>query len=75
MPSKKLNFLDRNLTLWIFAAMAIGVGLGYFDPAFPEAIRTTRTVNPSPWGSIATQQISLQKGRYPPLHKELGAAP
>ena len=40
MAAKKLSFLDKNLTLWIFMAMGIGVSLGYFIPNAPEIINS-----------------------------------
>lgn len=37
-PKSRLSFLDRYLTLWIFAAMAIGIGLGSLTPDVPKAL-------------------------------------
>lgn len=49
----KLKFLDRYLTLWIFLAMALGLGLGYF---FPGISKTTNTL------SVGTTNIPLAIG-------------
>ncbi len=64
MANKKLNFLDRNLTLWIFVAMVFGIGIGYFFPAFPSYIESM-----SSGSTNIPIAIGLILMMYPPLAK------
>ena len=59
---KSLSTIDKYLTLWIFLAMGLGIGLGYVFPSIPTVINGL---------SVGTTSIPIAVGfilmMYPPL--------
>ena len=62
--TRKLSFLDRNLTLWIFIAMALGIGIGVYFP------QVSSSLDQMSMGNVNLPiAIGLILMMYPPLAK------
>lgn len=62
--TRKLSFLDRNLTLWIFIAMALGIGIGLYFP------QVSSSLDQMSMGNVNLPiAIGLILMMYPPLAK------
>ena len=61
-PRKGLSFLDEFLTIWIFDAMAAGLGLGYVFPELADVLDSVKVFNVS-----LPIAVGLLVMMYPPL--------